>query len=129
MFTGCRYNDFGHTPREIGKQLSRATYIVMTGDDNYYTPNFVHELKNASIDKPGVIYWNMVHSHYGYTYFKCTPGNHQIDMGAFATRKDIAQSIELGHEFAADGYFIEEVKAKFPKEKMTKIDKILFVHN
>lgn len=128
-FTGCRYNDFGHSPREIGKQLSRAAYIVMTGDDNYYTPNFVQELKKASVSKPGVIYWDMVHSHYGYAYFKCAPGNHQIDMGAFATRRDIAQSITLGHEFAADGYFIENIKARYPREQMIKIEKILFVHN
>lgn len=128
-FTGCRYNDFGHTPREIGKQLSRATYIIMTGDDNYYTPNFVEELKTVSANKPGIIYWDMVHSHYDYQYFKCEPAFNQIDMGAFATRRDLAQQIALGKEYAADGLFIENFKHIFPNEKIVKINKILFVHN
>lgn len=34
-----RYNDFGHTPRQVGKQASTADYIIMTGDDNYYIPH------------------------------------------------------------------------------------------
>ena len=41
-----RYNDWGHTPREYGKQQSEAKYVIMTGDDNYYTPNFVSEIKH-----------------------------------------------------------------------------------
>lgn len=123
-----RANDFGHTPREIGKQASTADYIVMSGDDNYYTPNFIQELQNIK-DNPGVIYWDMVHSHYDYQYFECTLGNHRIDMGAFATRRDIAQSIELHKSFAADGEFVEEIEAKYPKEEKIKIKKILFVHN
>ena len=44
IFSGKRYNDWGHTPREIGKQQSEADYIILTNDDNYYTPNFVDEL-------------------------------------------------------------------------------------
>lgn len=127
--TDKRYNDWGHTPREIGKQLSSADYIIMTGDDNYYTPNFIQELHIASITKPGVIYWDMVHSHYDYSYFKCAPAFNQIDMGAFATRKDIAHSIKLNTTYAADGEYIESIKHKFPTEEMIKINKVLFVHN
>jgi glycosyltransferase involved in cell wall biosynthesis len=124
-----RYNDWGHTPREIGKQLSTADYIIMTGDDNYYTPNFVEELVLASKSNPGMIYWDMVHSHYDYQYFKCEPGFNQIDMGAFATRRDLAQQIPLGKEYAADGLFVESFKRMFPNEKIVKINKVLFVHN
>jgi len=109
--TSERYNDWGHTPREIGKQASDAKYIIMSGDD------------------PGLIYWDMVHSHYNYTYFKCYPAFNQIDMGAFATRRDLAQQIELGKDYAADGLFIENFKKKFPEQQMIKIDKVLFVHN
>jgi glycosyltransferase involved in cell wall biosynthesis len=124
-----RYNDWGHTPREQGKQMSTADYIIMTGDDNYYTPNFVEELKKAAINKPGMVYWDMVHSHYGYSYFPCHLGMGQVDMGAFATRKDIAHQIPLGTEYAADGFFVEEYKKKFRHEGVIKIDKVLFVHN
>jgi len=129
-FTEHSYNDWGHTPREIGKQLSTADYIIMTGDDNYYTPNFVEELiKAANKGAPGMIYWDMVHSHYDYQYFKCEPGFNQIDMGAFATRRDLAQQIPLGVQYAADGLFVEAFKTKFPNERIVKINKVLFIHN
>ena len=124
-----RYNDWGHTPREYGKQKSEADYIIMTGDDNYYTPNFTKELDSRAIDNPGMIYWDMVHSHYHYAYFKCVPAGGQIDMGAFATRRDLAQQIPLGTDYAADGWFVEHFKQKFPYENIAKINKVLFVHN
>ena len=128
-FMDKRYNDWGHTPREFGKQMSDAKYIIMTGDDNYYTPNFVFELQYWSFKKPGMIYCDMVHSHYNYHYFKCSPGMNQIDMGAFATRRDLAQQIYLGTAYAADGEFIETFKKKFPRESIVRIDRVLFVHN
>jgi len=124
-----RYNDWGHTPREHGKQMSECQYIIMTGDDNYYTPNFVNELENRTEMNPGMIYWDMVHSHYDYACFTCVPGGGQIDMGAFATRRDLAQQIYLGTEYAADGWFVEQFKQKFPLENILKIRKVLFVHN
>lgn len=128
-FTGCRYNDWGHTPRELGKQASKADYIIMTGDDNYYVPTFVEELEKASTDNPGIIYWDMVHNHYQYSYFQCVLALGRIDMGAFATRRDIAQQIRLQTSYAADGHFISEFNERFPDEKRVKIEKILFVHN
>lgn len=129
--TERRYNDWGHTPREIGKQQSEADYIIMTGDDNYYTPNFVAELRVAKElgKNPGMIYWDMVHSHYQYQFFKCQLGNNQIDMGAFATRNDLAKQIQLGKEFDADGIFVVNYLKKFPKENNHKIHKVLFIHN
>lgn len=126
---GKRWNDWGHTPREIGKQQSVCDYIIMTGDDNYYTPNFVAMLEMNTIDSPGMVYWDMIHSHYDYSYFECKPGFNQIDMGAFATRRDLAQQIALGKGYAADGEYVEEFKKRFPKESIVKIKKVLFVHN
>lgn len=125
-----RYNDWGHTPRQVGKQMSDADYIIMTGDDNYYTPNFVEELRKAiSNNSPGIVYWNMIHSHYDYSLFDCRLGLGYIDMGAFATRKDIAHDIPLGLRYDADGVFIEDYKAKYNHEPYIKINKVLFVHN
>lgn len=129
QFTRQRYNDWGHTPREIGKQESTADYIIMTGDDNYYVPTFVEELEKAAIENPGIIYWDMVHNHYQYSYFQCSLVLGRIDMGAFATRRDIAQQIKLGTSYAADGHFISEFNERFPDEKRVKIEKVLFVHN
>lgn len=124
-----RYNDWGHTPREQGKQMSQADYIIMTGDDNYYTPNFVSEIRSQCEMRVGMVYWDMVHSHYHYACFRCFPRHGQIDMGAFATRRDLAQQIDLGTEYGADGIFVDNFILKFPNEHIVKIEKVLFVHN
>lgn len=128
--TGKRYNDWGHTPREIGKQQSTADYIIMTGDDNYYVPTFVEEVLKISSSLPGIIYWNMVHNYFQYSAFYCRLQTWQIDMGAFALRNDIAKQLHLiTSKIDADGELIEEYKKKFPNEKSIKIEKILYVHN
>ena len=129
VYMDRRYNDWGHTPREQGKQMSQADYIIMTGDDNYYTPNFVEELRKAAVNLPALIYWDMVHSHFDYQFFGCHLNMGQIDMGAFATRKDVAHDIYLGTHYAADGFFIEEFKKNHRHKGVMKIDKVLFVHN
>lgn len=127
--TDRRYNDYGHSLRQIAKQQSDAEYIVMTCDDNYYTPNFITELKQVIKDKPGMVYWDMVHSHFNYQVLNCFPAINRIDMGAFATRTDLAKQISLNTSFAADGEFVEDFKKRFPNEKIMKINKVLFVHN
>jgi hypothetical protein len=71
----------------------------------------------------------MVHSHYGYSLLDCQLAVNYIDMGAFATRRDIAQQINLGLSFAADGEFIKDVLTRYPSENFVKINRILFVHN
>jgi hypothetical protein len=131
LYLDKRYNDWGHTPRELGKQQCRGKYVIMSGDDNYYVPTFVSEFEKTinSYTQPGMIYWDMVHSHYDYSYFKCSPGFNQIDMGAFATRNDLAQQIVLNTSYAADGEYVEEFKIKFPQENIIKIPKVLYVHN
>lgn len=130
IFTNNRYNDWGQTPREIGKQQATGDYIIMTGDDNYYVPVFVQELLNIlSTESPALIYWDMVHNHYDYAYFKCSPFLNQIDMGAFATRKDIAQATVLDKGYAADGFYVRKICDEYSDEKIIKIEKVLFVHN
>lgn len=126
-----RTNNWGHTPRELGKHLlsGHCQYVVMTGDDNYYTPNLVEEVSKVAHAKAGMIYWNMVHSHYDYQLFRCTVGFNQIDIGAFATRSDIAATIQLPTSYAADGEFVEIYKQRYPEELNLKIDKVLYVHN
>lgn len=126
-----RCNDWGHTPRQVGKQSSICKYVVMTGDDNYYTPNAVQDIKKAieENNSPEIIYWDMIHSHYDYQFFKCNLAFNQIDMGAFATRADVAKKIKLSTTYAADGFYIEDFKTAYPDATHIKINKVLFVHN
>lgn len=128
-----RYNDWGHTGRELGKTMARYRWVVMTGDDNYYVPTTVKEILEKAEQfahyEAGMIYWDMVHSHYDYSYFVCSAGFNQIDIGAFATRNDLAKQIKLTSDYAADGLFVEEYKKKFPTQTIVKIKKVLYVHN
>jgi glycosyltransferase involved in cell wall biosynthesis len=139
LFTDKRYNDWGHTPRELGKQMSTGKYVIMSGDDNYYVPTTVEEIRRKVYESKseneslgnlcGMVYWDMVHSHYNYDYFKTSPAFNQIDIGAFATRKDLAEQIQLTTDYAADGIFVENFKKTFPDKQITKINKVLYVHN
>lgn len=130
IFLGKRYNDWGHTPRNVGKQASTSDYIILTGDDNYYVPTFISEL-NSIIrkEKVGIIYWDMIHNGYSYKPFNTRINDGYIDMGAFATRRDLAQQIDLNKSYSADSKYVKELINKFPDEKVIKINKILFVHN
>ena len=130
MFLGKRYNDWGHTPRNIGKQASSSDYIILTGDDNYYVPTFISELNQIiSNEKVGLIYWDMIHNGYNYKHFNTRINDGYIDMGAFATRRDLSQQIDLTKSYSADSKYVKKFIKNFPDEKIVKIKKILFVHN
>lgn len=140
-FTYRRCNDWGHTPREIGKQQSKSQYIVMTGDDNYYVPTLVGEIKKAVEDNnmPSLVYWDMVHNYWDYSSRPSLLCAGSIDMGAFATRRDLAQQIKLPTSYCADAEFIIKVQdlIKLAKKEvnydesrdLVHINKILFIHN
>jgi hypothetical protein len=148
-----RYNDHGHTPRNYGKNKSTADYIIMTGDDNYYVPTFVSELKKATINNPMIVYWDMVHSYpdyntkVDYQLWKSILVCNFIDIGAFAIRNDIAKKFDLCGSYWADGILVENIlntlcddyplykksimenSLETPLDGVSKINKILFVHN
>lgn len=130
MFLGKRHNDWGHTPRNVGKNNSTSGYIILTGDDNYYVPTFISELnKVLRKDNVGMIYWDMIHNGYNYKPFTTRVSDGYIDMGAFATRIDLAKQIDLSKSYSADSKYVKQFIKKFPNEKIIKIGKILFVHN
>lgn len=124
------HKDWGHTPREFGKDRSIGQWIVMTGVDNYYVPTFVEEFSRFTGD-PNIdfIYCNMVHDGYDYQPFDSKPAFNYIDIGNFAIRSEIAKQIPLNKTYAADGEFVEEYKKRFGTSKIKKIDKYLYVHN
>jgi hypothetical protein len=148
------YKDYGHTPRNYGKNMSNAKYLIMTGDDNYYVPVFVAELKNAGKENPAVIYYDMIHSHphyhtrQSYQYWKSLLILNGIDIGSFAIRQDIAKKYDLINNHSADGFLIEEIlkgicdnyiqyresvnnthSESVELKGIKRIDKVLYVHN
>ena len=136
-FTNKRCNDWGHSPRQLGKQMSSSKYVIMTGDDNYYVPRFVEEFKKATKDNPVMVYWDMVHSHpepfepdLFYQFISCKLEFRYIDIGSFATRLDVAKDTTLNTvSFFADFDFVKEIKEKYNENDFVKINKVLYVHN
>ena len=136
-YTQMRHNDYGHSLRQIGLERSSAEYTLITNDDNYYTPNFVQEMiGEARKSESDVVYCDMVHSHIrydqpnpiGYQAFITKPHINYIDMGSFIFRTDLGKKVGFkSRSFEADGVFFEELKNN--TERITKVKKILFVHN
>ena len=126
------HNDWGHTPRQYGLDNATEEWVVMSGDDNYYTPNFVDTfLKNINNDI-NFVYCDMLHNHFDYSYFTSEPVINKIDIGNFMVRNDLAKSIKFNKgNYAADGEFVESYIDKFCKNtnSIKKINSALYVHN
>lgn len=126
------HNDWGHTPRQYGLDNTTEEWVVMSGDDNYYTPNFVNEFISKINNDINFIYCDMLHNHFNYQYFNSEPMINKIDIGNFAVRTKLAKLIKFNKgNYAADGEFVEEYVDKFCKEKynIEKINAALYVHN
>lgn len=132
--TDMRYNDWGHTPRNIGLKQATEEWVVLTGEDNYYAPTFVENFLSSVKDRDDInfAFCNMVHNWVNDDYIpiQCTIEFGKIDIGNFMTRTFNAQKLELKTDIEqADYWFIEEYLARFPEGKIMHIDKILYVHN
>lgn len=125
-------NDWGHTPRQYGLDNATEEWVVMSGDDNYYTPNFVEEFISQINNNINFIYCDMIHNHFKYSYFHSEPKINKIDIGNFAVRTNYAKTIKFNKgNYGADGEFVEEYIALFCKEEtqIKKINSALYVHN
>jgi len=128
-----RYNDWGHTPRNIGLDKATEEWVVMTGEDNYYVPFFCEAFLSSVKDKPNVnfVYCNMVHNWMNNDYIplRSEPRKNFIDIGNFMSKAENSKQLKLEiTKIDADGYFVEDYLKRFPNE-IIHIDKILYVHN
>ena len=144
--TDIRYNDYGHSLREMGLKNATGDYVLLTNADNYYIPETVKflnvEIDKAESDKPDVLMFDMVHSHKNpgkqkkpsYSYFKVSFQRKYIDMGAAIVSTELAQKAGFDDKsYAADASYFEAVsKAKKQSGKklaVLKIPRVLLVHN
>ena len=56
-----RYNDWGHTPRNYGVEHATSEWVIMTGEDNYYCPEFVDQMLQQC-NGQHFVYCDMVHN-------------------------------------------------------------------
>jgi hypothetical protein len=107
-------------------------FVMSTNDDNYYVPTFVDEMLKLITPTAGIIYCNMVHSHFGYSVLSTILQVYYIDLGAFAVRLPIAKRVGIkATSDIADGLFAQDCLTECNRVGMTthKTEKILFIHN
>lgn len=127
-----RYNDWGHTLRNYGLEHATEDWVLMTGEDNYYTPIFVNDLLSVATPNVHFVYCDMIHNwtNFQYLHISCKPKWGQIDIGNFIARTEYANQLRLDvKNEQADGKFVEEYIQKFPNGAIRHIKKPLYVHN
>lgn len=127
------HNDWGHTARNYGLVNCEEEWVVMSGDDNYYTPLFVETfLKNSVVENDiNFVYCNLLHNWVNNEYIPIVsePKIGRIDIGNFMTRSKFSKQLQLDvTKGNADGLFVEEYIEKF-KGNIIHINKFLYVHN
>jgi glycosyltransferase involved in cell wall biosynthesis len=138
--TGQRYNDYGHSLRDLGLKDADSDYVLVTNDDNYYIPRFI-EILTEAIQKSGAdaVYFDMIHSHNkpggrpqpSYCLFETDYKRHSIDMGAAVVRTELAKAAGF-RDKTHDGdatYFEDVAKAKGKGFKTYKVPRVMLVHN
>jgi glycosyltransferase involved in cell wall biosynthesis len=128
------HKDWGHTAREYGIYNSKEEWIVMTGDDNYYSPLFVEYFldiieKNSDIN---FLFCNMLHDHYHHrVIFETNTQPGKIDIGCFTIKSDIAKEVGYHQKerYDADWVFVENYLKKYNSSNIAKIPFCLYVHN
>ena len=126
-----RYNDWGHTPRQYGLDNATEEWVCMTGEDNYYVPEFVDIMLEQGIHHH-FVYCDMVHNWINREYLplqsKLQLG--RIDIGSFICKTNMGKKIKLiKTEEWADYFFVGEFRKKYKIAKFKKVNKILYVHN
>lgn len=129
-----RTGSYGHFLRKWGiENLIENEYVLITNCDNYYTPNMVNEVLSRNED---LIYFDCVHSHTtnmnhnnsSYGHMNCKLVANKIDMGCVVVKTKLAKSVGFNSNgFSADWDYFNSILHLNPT--ISKIDKILFVHN
>ena len=126
-----RYNDWGHTPRQYGLDNATEEWVIMTGEDNYYVPEFVKLMLEESNDQH-FVFCDLLHNWTDHQYIpiKSKLQLGFIDIGSFMTKTNMAQRIKLKTDKEwADWYFVVDFTNKFKQAKIRKVNRILYVHN
>lgn len=136
--TPNRFNDWGHSLRDMGLKKARGDFVLLTNGDNYYVPQFV-ALVTKAIDaaNPDLVIFNLL-SHYTgtdqaplppYSLRSVELEGFRIDIGAAVVRTRIARTIGFrGREAWADATYFEDLR-RHSDLVVVKLPSCLLVHN
>ena len=136
LFTEKRFNDYGHSLRQMAIEQCRSEFILLTNDDNYYAPPFLEHMFNK-IDSDGldVVLCDMIHNYdihgkSSYNVLITQPKRLFVDIGCFIARTKLAKQVGFRDKtHNGDATYFEDLVAADPNIKIGKVDKVLFVHN
>lgn len=137
-----RFGAFGHPLREMGINRIGGDWLLITNDDNYYTPVFIERMMAKTGPNVSCVLCDMVHNHprtdylgrggkaspYGILIAK--PRRHFADIGCFIVPTAVAKKVGFPwREADGDGYYLEAVIKAQPGKRVAKVNQVLFVHN
>ncbi len=141
LCTPDRFNDYGHSLRDMALKDIKGDYVLLTNADNYFIPKAVEFMTGVlEQSRPDVVMFDMVHSHNkpggrplpSYSYFETQYKRGSIDVSAAIVEASLAARAGF-RDKTHDGdatYFEDVLKAKGqPGLSITKIRRVLFVHN
>ena len=141
LTTEQRFNDYGHSLRDIGLKNIQGEYVLLTNADNYFIPKTIEFINEVFIEhQPEVVIFDMVHSHNKpggrnlpeYSHFETKLERRSLDISAAIVKASLAKKVgfrDKTHDGDAS-YFEDIMKLKFPDGlSFAKIPRILFVHN
>ena len=139
--TNSRYNDYGHSLRQIGLNDIKGDYVMLTNADNYFIPKAIEYLNEIlSESDPDVIIYDMVHSHIkpggrnlpADSHFETSYARFSLDVSAAIVKKELAKKAgfqDKTHD--GDATYFEDVRRSKDGISLDviKLPRILFVHN
>jgi hypothetical protein len=140
LCTKERFNDYGHSLRDMALKNIKGEYVLLTNADNYFIPKAIEFINNVFIDQfPDIVIFDMVHSHSNpggralpaYSFFETQFERFSLDVSAAIVRSELASKVGFKDK-SHDGdqtYFADIARFRGGELGIVKIHRILFVHN
>ena len=144
--TDQRYNDYGHTLRDIGLKFQIGEYALLTNGDNYFVPKSVELISKGirqvcdgkNTKQPDIVLFNMIHSHVNpggiqggpYIPFNVEFKKYRIDVSSAIVKHSIASEVgfqDKTHD--GDQTYFSQIAQSVDNISVLKINHTLLVHN
>lgn len=126
--TDQRFNDYGHSLREMSTEMCVGEFVGHTNDDNYYAPCYFERMMAPLLrGEADFAYCDMIHSHYNYALFPTAPRLNSIDAGGWIARKQFLPAKWADKGWCGDGHYVDQIIQAGARP--VKVPGVLFVHN